>query len=350
MKQNLFKTFALAAMLAVGMSSHATSWRINSNTTRGAHFADINAAMSSADVQDGDTLYLDPGCSLSSDQYVTKCVTIIGNGFFHNQGQPYGFATISGTTILKAAGCKIEGVVMTGQCNIQANNVTVERCKVQTNYPIYTSGSNCKNATIRNCWVQSLDENTIRGQGANSTNTAYWTIENNIIIMTGSYGRGIYEFNSATIRNNIIIRAGNPYYDYNCLESLTNSTICNNILVNKRNKNSVIVGCTDCVINHNVISSAEVATYPNNLFIDSNDLTTIFTMTGANDLQYQLCENSPAKGYATDGGDCGPYGSGYTYVPGGIPLGLPYYTEATIGSMAHDGKVNVTLKISVQDE
>lgn len=73
-------------------------------------------------------------------------------------------------------------------------------------------------------------------------------------------------------------------------------------------------------------------------------------MTGPNDQQYQLCENSPAKGYATDGGDCGPYGSGYTYVPGGLPLGLPYYTEVTIGSMAHDGKVNVTLKIAVQDE
>ena len=73
-------------------------------------------------------------------------------------------------------------------------------------------------------------------------------------------------------------------------------------------------------------------------------------MTGNNDLQYQLCEGSPAKGYATDGGDCGPYGSGNTYVPGGLPYGKPYYTEATIGSVAHDGKVNVTLKISVQDE
>jgi len=328
----------------------AKSWRVNSNTTRGANFADINAAMSSEEVQDGDTLYLDPGCNLTADQDVTKRVTIIGTGFFHDKQQPYGFANISGATVLRATGCKIEGVVMTGQCSIQANNVTVERCKVMTAYPIYTYGSNCKNATIRNCWINSTSENCIRGQGRDNINTAYWTIENNIITLTGYYGRGIYEFNSATIRNNYIIRDGNPGYDYDCLESLANSTICNNILVNNKNKNSVIVGCIDCVINHNVISSAENSTYPQNKYLDSNDQAAIFVMTGANDLQYQLCEGSPAKGYATDGGDCGPYGSGYTYVPGGLPLGNPYYTEATIGSVAHDGKVNVTLKISVQDE
>ena len=349
MKQTLLYAVALTVMMAVGTNSHATSWRVNSNTTRGAHFADINAAMSSADVQDGDTLYLDPGSNLSSTQTVTKCVTIIGNGFFHDQGQPYGFATISGQIYLKAAGCKIEGVILTGDyVYVAADNVTIERCKIDntsSSSGIQSSGSNCKNATIRNCWIDAY-YGEISGQGENSVNTAFWTIENNVI--QGWWNSDcINNLNSATIRNNYIYMDHKSY----CFNNLRNCTITNNILVNVYDKNNIIRGTfSDNVYHHNVISAAENTTYPNNKYLDSNDRSAIFTMTGASDQGYVPFEGSPAKGYATDGGDCGPYGSGYTYVPGGLPLGMPYYTEATIGSMAHDGKVNVTLKISVQDE
>lgn len=139
-------------------------------------------------------------------------------------------------------------------------------------------------------------------------------------------------------------------HDENIFYYLKNCEITSNIIVNV--KNDKIYGGTfaDIVFHHNVISTPENTAYPNNKYIDSKDRATIFMMSGPNDQLYRLCEGSPAKGYATDGGDCGPYGSGFTYVPGGLLLGLPYYTEATIGSMAHDGKVNVTLKIAVQDE
>lgn len=347
MKQILYKTIAMAAMFAVVVNMSAKSWRVNSNTTRGANFADINAAMSSTEVQDGDTLYLDPGCFLTSTQRVTKCVTIIGNGFFHDKQQPYGFATISGDTYLQAAGCKIEGVIMLSTCYVAADNVTIERCKIHNDlrYGIATSGNNCKIATIRNCYIDAYYQEII-GQGRNNMNTAYWTIENNIILGYWS-NESIQELYSATIRNNYFyMDHGNTVF-----YQLQNCTITDNIIINVNNKNNILRDdCVDITFHHNVISSAENSTYPQNKYLDSNDRTAVFTMTGNNDLQYQLCEGSPAKGYATDGGDCGPYGSGYTYVPGGLPYGKPYYTEATIGSVAHDGKVNVTLKISVQDE
>lgn len=353
MKQILYKTIAIAAMFAVVVNMSAKSWRVNSNTTRGANFADINAAMSSEEVQDGDTLYLDPGCNLTSTQNVTKRVTIIGNGFFHDKQQPYGFATISGNTYLRAAGCKIEGVIMTNVCHVSADYVTIERCKISCeNYIIYPEGT-CKYATIRDCYLYSRYYHVIRGHGSTNEYSAYWTIENNIIIADGTYSPGITDLNSATIMNNYIIRInhGGSYINW-CLRSLKNCTITNNIIINQAGVNYVMSDCTDCVINNNIFSSSTDAypNYPSNKYLNSNDQAAIFVMTGANDLQYQLCEGSPAKGYATDGGDCGPYGSGYTYVPGGLPLGKPYYTEATIGSVAHDGKVNVTLKISVQDE
>ena len=69
-----------------------------------------------------------------------------------------------------------------------------------------------------------------------------------------------------------------------------------------------------------------------------------------NDQLYQLKEDSPAKGYATDGGDCGPYGGLTPYVPGGLPNGYPYYTKAIIPAKSKNGKVNVSLKIKMQNE
>ncbi len=348
MKQILYKTIAMATMFAVVVNMNAKSWRVNSNTTRGVNFADINAAMSSVEVQDGDTLYLDPGCNLTSNQYVTKCVTVIGNGFFHDKQQPYGFATISGETHLQAAGCKIEGVIMTHYCYVAADNVTIERCYLTGSWGIRTSGNNCKYATIRNCYFNNY-YGCIRGTGKTSMESAYWIIQNNMInSINFDYNNAtVSNLCSATISNNFIRRYYNSNYNYG-LSDLYNCTIINNIILTG-NKDNILFNCSDCVNNHNVLSCTE-GTYPNNICLNSIELTTIFTMTGDNDLQFQLCEGSPAKGYATDGGDCGPYGSGYTYVPGGLPYGKPYYTEATIGSVAHDGKVNVTLKISVQDE
>ena len=212
------------------------------------------------------------------------------------------------------------------------------------------SGNNCNYATIINCYFDTY-EKSISGSGKTSNTSTNWTIQNNIIYSNNnSYNNStISELNSPIITNNYIRR----YREYSspALSSLFNSIISNNIIISG-NLNNNFNDCTDCVINHNILSCAEgtYPNYPDNKCLNSKDLATIFTMTGTNDQQYMLCEDSPAKGYATDGGDCGPYGSGYTYVPGGLPLGMPYYTEATIANMAHDGKVNVTLKIAVQDE
>ena len=84
------------ALLAVATSATAKSWRINNNAAAAPDFASINAAMSSADVLAGDTLYLDPGTSLSGDQTVTKTVTIVGPGYFRAD-TPHAFAYLQNT-------------------------------------------------------------------------------------------------------------------------------------------------------------------------------------------------------------------------------------------------------------
>ena len=132
---------------------------------------------------------------------------------------------------------------------------------------------------------------------------------------------------------------------------MTNATVTNNIIVSAKQNNN-FSSLVNCAVHHNVLSCAEgtYAEYPNNLCLGTTDFSTLFTMTGGNDEDYRFAEGSPAKGYADFGGDCGPFDGAYPYIFGGMPLGVPYYTNAVIGSIAHDGKVNVSLKAIIKDE
>ena len=191
--KKLFSVVATATIMlaaATGQAS-ARSWRVNNNAARAPHFADINAAVASDDVLDGDTLYLDPGCLLTTTQNVTKQLTIVGTGYFltNSNVQP---AAISGSLYIKAAGTKIEGLrVSSTDIYIQANNVTAERCHVAN---IYVQG---QYATIRQCYGYHF-----YGKGSTSTASAYCTIEN--CFLSTSSERDIYDFFMATIRNNYI--------------------------------------------------------------------------------------------------------------------------------------------------
>ena len=350
MKQNYIYSIALVLLMLISTNTYAKSWRINSNASAGAKFADINTAMNSEDVHNDDTLYLDPGTNISSQQTVSKRVTIIGTGYYHHLSQPYGVANFSGGIVMKAANSKIMGVSIQSGCVISANNVTIERCLLN-GIGISSNGSNCKKAIIRNCYIYT-STTSIYGQGSTSTNTEQWTIENNFIFNVYSRSdhtiTGLY---SANLINNYICRSCNTIgYTSYCISNMNNCTILNNIMINYYGyKNSMFNDCTNCIVHNNVLSCVE-GQHPNNKCLDSTDEAFIFRMTGNDDLKYRLCEESPAIGYATDGGDCGPYGSGYTYVPGGLPYGIPYYTESNIATMDQNGKLKVSLKIAVNNE
>ncbi len=342
MKQTFYYAIALTVMMAVGINCHAASWRVNSNTTRGAQFANINAAMSSADVQDGDTLYLDPGCNLTAQQNVTKRVTIIGPGYLHSTF-PYAEAKISGTLYLRSEGIKVQGTVMDGTTNIAANNVVIERCHTKT---ISYYGSNCQNAVIRQCRING----SVYGNGETSTATAFWTIENCQIwsAVTGTNGT-VRAFYSPIIRNNAIVNSFNGNGGY-AIADVNNGEISNNYIKHVK-KNLLFNKMTACSIFNNVLTCDETygASYPNNKYLDNSDEHAAFTCAD-NDNWFRPCENSPLLGYASDGGDCGPFGGAYPYVISGLPQGVPYYTNVMVGGIAHDGKVNVSLTIGMQNE
>lgn len=339
-KTILSRTLAVAALVGlVATSANARSWRINSDVAKKAHFTDINAAMSSDDVAGGDTLYLDPGTRLTATQNVTKQVTIVGCGYLLSTIQP---AEISGELFLKASNVKLEGIDVTGRLDMAANDCVVERCKLRE---IVNNGT-AQRAVVRQCY---LPDGYISGAGTSSTNTIGWTIENCIIILSRDYDpiRNLYQ---PVIRNNYI--RPNYYSASGSLKYLTEAVITDNIFINTRYIGSAdLVACTNCTLRNNIFHIADYATtYPGNIIIDSNTEEAIFALEGTDDQRYRLKEDSPARGAATTGGDCGPFGGIYPYVCCGYPLGIPHFEQSNVANRPTDGQLRITQKVELQAE
>lgn len=313
-------------------NASAASWRISSKPDAKANFESINAAMSSADVLAGDTLYLDPGTVLQGTQTVKKSVTIIGTGYFLKD-------VASKEAIIEELEIKSSNVKMEGCYSIDLSvgtgfdNVVIERCKIKR-FDFYSD-----NVKTYSCYIYEY----IRSNSRQNVE-----ISNCIILGHIGYLR------KSSITNNIILR--NSRYD-NVLLDIENSKIANNIIINTfdGSNNLTIANASlsdQNMITNNVLSNDAdhaFADYPDNKFIGAKP-EDVFTMEGTADEQYRLKEDSPAKGYGQSGYDCGAYDGPFPYVVSGHPRFMPYIYDAIIPNQPTDGKLNVTLKIRTQNE
>lgn len=350
MNKKPLSTALLAALLffAGGQWADAASWRINSNANRKANFPDITTATASdSEVKDGDTLYLDPGCLITTKQYVNKRVTIIGTGFLLD-GSVLQEAAIIGGLNIKASGTKVEGVRLSKLANdqattaIQANNVTLERCRYDH---ISVEG---QYATIRQCCGYR-----IYGQGASEPKSSNCTIENCVIATSGTVS--VFSLYMPTIRNNY----SHCEYSGYTFEGISNGSITNNLLLrtNASNPNKFFNN-VDATIKNNVMSCTENAlgsTYPNNVYLGSIPEGTYYQHPPINsdktDADLPIIKDLNAlHGAATDGGDCGPFGGLYPYVPSGYPFGMPRFESSSVGTRSVDGQVHVTQQVTIQGQ
>lgn len=354
------KRINLAAVLTVMLcvltctTANATSWRVNHDTNTGAKFASISAAMAAdSGVEEGDTLYLDPGCLISANQTVKKRVTIIGTGYLR-ASSPHQFAHVSSTLTITAEGTKIEGLWCSA-INLNAANITIERCFVEGK--ITSSTTDCNKftgITIRQCYISFSPANGYSSSGifgnSNSSRFTNATIENNIIILSGNYAYSTIRYlNSCTIRNNYIRYNGTNNGSY-VLQDVSNSSIYNNVFLNN-SKPEQIFSSVSNTPDHNIYSMATTYEENNNYGLGSAEASLIFAMAGNNDEQYsELKEDSSAKGYGRDGADCGPSDGLYPYVVSGLPAYHPYYTNAVFSKTSDGTGINVSLKIKMQNE
>lgn len=348
MKTTLFaKAASVAALLLLSATANAKSWRIHNDAKKKAHFTDINAAMASEEVQAGDTLYLDPGCSLLSDQTISKAVTIIGNGYFLQNGMVA--ATINADVTINAANAKLMGVSISGSTIISANNITLERCKLSTIYTYRVRYG----LTILQCYiVSSSSSGALYGSSGSPIRNA--TIKNNIIrwvykISSASHGAIEYVYDSEIANN--YIAAEDIKNGYHVLRFITGCQIYNNIIRHVYQPDAIYFNTdSNNAFYNNVISAADGA-YPNatDIVYLAGDFSTVFA-EGADDGAFRLKEDSPAKGAAADGGDCGPYGGATPYVEGGKPLYHPFINDVRVTAKPVEGKVKLTLNAKMQNE
>ncbi len=240
---------------------------------------------------------------------------------------------------MKAAGIKVESVAFTyatTSITVQASNTIIERCKT---YGIsLESGS--YNTTIRQCFIQGA---TVGGSSASQH-----TIENCIIIDDGDFA--LSALKRSTIRNNTFCTYyNNSSQKYAYVRSLSECVITNNIFLNTKNSEGVFYSCSNCTVKNNVLCCTG-SSYETENITGVTTKAELFTLTGENDRAFQLKDDSPAKGYATDGGDCGAYGGRYPYVPSGYPLGIPHFNSSVVGTRPQSGQVSVTQEVTIQKQ
>ena len=349
MKNIVQRTMIAVVAIFATQAAMATSWRINYDTTKGAHFTSINDAMASENVLDGDTLYLDPGCVIYlDDQTISKAVTVIGTGWGYTD-KPYVPARIDKNLYVTAKATLI-GLWVKSALYLRNTGIEMERCRVEGTTYVGSTDYTAQHVEVRQCYMMNL----ITGVGQYDGRSRSLKILNSYLYSNTS-ADVIMKLKDVEIVNCMIV---NNYTSEYVFSYLSNAVIKNSIIVHTKSsyKNNIFYSFDNCIMQNNVLSAdpaswSYVSTYPNNVFANSTALTTYIVNSGAGGANLQLCENSPAKGAGEGGIDCGPYAEGslYPFVTYGLPEHIPHFTEAVIPANPTDGKVKVTLKIENQN-
>ena len=328
-------------MLFVGIAANAREWHINNKAGVPAHFADINAAMSSADVVEGDTLYIGTGSVLGS-QTISKKVTVIGTGWSYSDS-PATQAKINGDVTITANGAVVVGLYASGTCCVNANSITVQRCRftaIKT-----TENKSVNSARILSCYTGQIcgSNDSRRGNG--------WEIRNNVVDGSNTYEMLAYLYN-ATIENNIIRNTYNGSSSGALIKYSYYSVVKNNVLVcHKQTGANSFSNCENNIVEHNVMSMSS-GFNDTNIMLGSTELSNIFKCTGSipSGEYFSLKEDSPAIGAGEGGIDCGVMAGAYSFVPFGRPQYIPVIKEAVVPAIPTDGRVKVSFKIENQND
>lgn len=346
MKNNLKSLLILLLLLTANAAAvSAKTWRLNPNVDAAAPFHSLSEALASEEVQPGDELLLDPGTYEESSLVISKPdITITGPGYGLTENTDW---AESRSAIINC----------TSSLQIQANGVTLQGLVLQNGitYRVDSNGNNIDGGTIQRChlsYVRGFDSSkfpshiTIRQNlfqttdRANIEGVTHCTINNNI------FKGNIQSCKYSAFENNCFIETR-----VTALHYFSNSYIRNNIITCYGDVNvmtgEVIYG--NNVISNNIFSCTEPSDkFPDNIW-QKYALNEIFVEDTGLD-GYFLREDSPAKGMASDGGDCGIFGGATPYVQSGRPANMPHITSAVIPSSPTNGEITVKLNIAVSND
>ncbi|MFT3822543.1 MAG: hypothetical protein QM731_01435 [Chitinophagaceae bacterium] len=332
----------------------AKVWRLNNNIGVVADFTTFQAAIQSASVVSGDTLYIEPSATeyYTGSITVSKKLVVLGMGYFHNTdnagfpanpGLQYAKVTTSlgyfrlanGANGSVYAGLIIAGVGLTGSAS--AWNLTFER-NAFTGDLNMESGTN-DNVTVKKNFFSSC---AVRSN-TNGVTLSGLTCENNLFY--GYYARLDLVYLTGTaniIRNNSISES---YYGYNIL----NAYVVNNIFGTTAGGTF-----TNSTVKNNIFTSNQTlpGTATNNQV--NILLANIYAGgTGSIDSRFVLKAGSPAIGAGLTVGsvtnpDCGAYGATDPYKLSGMPP-IPSIYTLTVPTSIPSGSATMNVTFSVRN-
>lgn len=328
--------FALMMMISLQTVS-AKIWTVSPRP--GANFTTLSGAVGSGSVLAGDTILVSGAPASYAGFTINKKLTIIGPGYFLNENTGLqadtNTAKISSDVTINSQGTTIMGMYFLSSLYINADNVTITRCRMRTTvastYPVYIYAKD--SIIIRQCFITQNANYYYNCVSVQSGATQIF-IQNNFIEYLGGNGSyGSLDINgtmSGDISNNVIY--GNVF------NASGGFTFNNNIL-------RAGTFQTTGVIPYNNIAVTGVTGI---LAVDGNQIgvseSAIFVSSGTTDAKWQIAAAGPADNTGFGGVDCGMFESslGYAYVLSGIPA-VPsiYLFNTNVNGGNLDVNVNV---------
>ena len=339
--------FFAAALLCV-TAANAKVWRINYEDNAKADFKTIKEACNEAKVQNGDTLYMEPGYhkGSSSDNTITRSLTVLGPG--------YGMARNMGST------SSVAGAIFDQKITISSSNVRVAGVTSSIEIPSrYSSAEALSNIVIERCYSTSITCGQYNNNITIRNNYVTYSIscsnpEVNYLSIIGNMVLGYISMpQSASSLNNIAQYNTIVYNGNNTAISAVNAIIKDNIIIGS----NVFNWDKTNEFHHNVLSTPSAsanAKFPNNYYVGATVANTFVNTTEGvwydEAMRYQLSETSAAKNAAHAGDDCGAFGGAHPYVLFGRPQGVPYIYDVEVPAQPKDNKLHVTFKVAGQNE
>lgn len=330
-KKIIFCATLLAIALLTSSVSIAKVWRINNNPGVSRDFAEVSTAVASSSVQNGDTLYVEPGTTAYTAFNLTKRLVFIGTGYLLNENT--GLQSNSNETTIASiyldslsSGSVFSGIrVTTFATNSNTDNITISRSYI----PLITISANITNSRMSGWVINKCYAGLFQ---MNSSGFVFENLQVTNCIFTGSFAT--FSNNNSLIRNNLFMSTVNT----------SNSYVANNIFLNGW---SLVL--TNCTVKNNIATGNVLVAGNGNQ--NNVPLANLFIGTGSSDGRYQLKSGSPAIGAGeTVNGvtpDCGPFGTDDPYRLSGIPP-IPSIYALTVPGSVPTSATTISVTVSTR--
>ncbi|MDF1549786.1 MAG: hypothetical protein P1P88_18300 [Bacteroidales bacterium] len=350
------KLYFLLLISYISFTAQATVWTVSNNPNSPGQFSDLQTAIDTSIVNNGDTLYISGSLTSYGNITLNKPLTLIGTGHHPNKDFPLvsktGSITLDektdayGTVLNSADGSKIIGL-QTGRLQdyYGASNIKVSKCYIRPEY-----GGAISASTSSNNWI--ISNNFITCTHYNSS-TIYLGGTSNVLVNNNVINADAGNNLLAGYNNTNIIISHNLFIQSTSFAtfSISNAIISNNIFYGVQP-----TGASSCTFNNNIATSYDLPyddnTGSNNINVQAPGFVNVpaadYVFNWGYD--YRLTASSPGHNAGTDGTDIGPFGGSDPLSTTGEPA-IPVIMQMNIlnPTLPENGTIEIQLKARVQE-